>query len=64
MVGEARFHHDCLRCVTCRSAETIEILLDIENFWHLSIYLRTGLDGKMVTLDKENRPYCSKCYDK
>jgi len=42
MVGEARFHHDCLRCVTCR----------------------TGLDGKMVTLDKENRPYCSKCYDK
>ena len=25
---------------------------------------RQALDGKMVTLDKENKPYCSKDYDK
>jgi len=42
MVGDVRYHHDCLRCCICRQA----------------------LDGKMVTLDKENKPYCSKCYDK
>ena len=42
MVGDARFHKECLRCCVCRC----------------------GLDGKMVTLDKENRPYCSKDYDK
>ena len=42
MVGDVRYHHDCLRCWVCK----------------------VKLDGKMVTLDKENRPYCSKDYDK
>ena len=24
---------------------------------------RQGLDGKVVTLDRDNRPHCSRCYD-
>lgn len=42
MVGEVRFHHDCLKCFVCEEK----------------------LDGKMVTLDKENKPYCTKDYDR
>ena len=42
MVGDVRFHHDCLKCQVCEQ----------------------NLEGKMVTLDKENRPYCTKDYDR
>ena len=42
MVGDVRFHHDCLKCSVCEEK----------------------LDGKMVTLDKENKPYCTKDYDR
>ena len=42
MVGDVRFHHDCLQCQVCHQ----------------------NMEGKAVTLDKDNRVYCTEDYNR
>ena len=42
MIGDVRFHRDCLVCVECGK----------------------NMEGRTVTLDKENKVYCTQDYDR